>query len=92
MMAAKRAVIEENGSCPKRPDIRKRYWKGVLWSPSSLLVAGERPSASSANTLSGRRPLIDIHDSFAVSAILPAEEGRALRGGPGLRTSNRSAS
>jgi putative transposase len=22
----------------QRPDIRKRYWKGVLWSPSSLLL------------------------------------------------------
>jgi putative transposase len=55
-----------------RPDIRKRYWKGVLWSPSySLPPAAELPSASYANTSSNRKLGLNIHDSFAARAILP---------------------
>jgi len=40
--------------------------------------AAQRPSASSANTSSSREHQTDIHDSFAVGAILPRPEGRGL--------------
>jgi len=64
----------------QRPDIRKRYWRGGLWSPAtSHPPAAERPSASSANTSSCREYQTDIHDSFAVGAILSALKDGACR-------------
>jgi putative transposase len=41
----------------ERPDIEKRYWKNVLWSPSYFAAScGGAPLASSSNTLSNKRP------------------------------------
>ena len=43
----------------RRPDIRKRYWRGVLWSPSYFAAsAAVRPSASFASTSRSRKPRI----------------------------------
>jgi hypothetical protein len=52
----------------QHPDIRKRYWKGVLWSPSSLLVAGERPLASCAEVKTAWHSATEVDDGTAATA------------------------
>jgi putative transposase len=63
--------------CRERPDIRKRYWKGVLWSPSYFASScGGAPISIVRQYIEQQTRRIDIHDSFAVGAILPQWDGR----------------
>jgi putative transposase len=64
----------------ERPDIQKRYWKGVLWSPSyfaSSCGVRQFPSCASTSSSSRHRTETTPKDGYA-DAILPRPKERGL--------------
>ena len=65
----------------QRPDIRTRYWKGMLWSPSYFASScGGAPISIVRQYIQQQKTPNDIHDCLAVGAILPALKDGACRG------------
>lgn len=63
----------------ERPDIEKRYWKGVLWSPSYFASScGGAPISIVRQYIEQQPPPINPKDGYAVRAILPCPERRGL--------------
>ena len=63
----------------QRPDFRKRYRKGMLWSPSYFASScGEAPISVVRQYIEQQKTRTDFHDSFAVGAILLRPKGRGL--------------
>ena len=64
------------------PALRRRCWKGVLWSPSLSILrhpAAVRPAASLANTSNGKEPLTRIHLCADAPCAYLRAEPRSLR-------------
>ncbi|WP_260505709.1 transposase, partial [Yersinia enterocolitica] len=59
-------------------DIEKRYWKGVLWSPSYFASSCGGAPISIVRQYIEQQPPINSKDGYAVRAILPCPEQRGL--------------